>query len=183
MDKLRTFMMAVEKTNVFVGYMMAYTSIICVAVISFEVIMRYVFGMPTNWGHETMLTLFAMYYAMIAGTAHFYRAHVRVDVVYAARTRRTQAIMDLLTAPFFYTFVLVFIWTSWNFYWSSQMMNSGNTFLGIEIIGENSNTDWAPPLYPVKFLMPFGGVLLLLQGIVWTIRDIYTARTGKEMDA
>jgi len=183
MNKLKTFMMAVEKTNVFVGYMMAYASIVCVAVISFEVIMRYVFGMPTNWGHETMLTLFAMYYAMIAGTAHFYRAHVRVDVIYAGRTRRTQAIMDLLTAPFFYTFVLVYIWCSWNFYWSSQWMISGNTFLGIELPGENSNTDWAPPLYPVKFLMPFGGVLLLLQGIVWTIRDIYTARTGKEMDA
>jgi TRAP-type mannitol/chloroaromatic compound transport system permease small subunit len=183
MDKLRTFMMAVEKTNVFVGYMMAYASIVCVAVISFEVIMRYVFGMPTNWGHETMLTLFAMYYAMIAGTAHFYRAHVRVDVVYAGRTRRTQAIMDLLTAPFFYCFVLVYIWCSWNFYWSSQTMDAGNHFLGIAIPGEASFTDWAPPLYPVKFLMPFGGLLLLLQGIVWTIRDIYTARTGKEMDA
>jgi len=180
MDKLRTFMMAVEKTNVFVGKMMAYVSLICVAVISFEVIMRYFFGMPTNWGHETMLTLFAMYYVMIGGTAHFYRAHVRVDVVYASRTRRTQAIIDLITAPLFYLLVLVYIYTSWNFYWSSQMMNAGNTFLGIEIIGENSFTDWAPPLYPVKFLMPFGGVLLLLQCIVWTIRDVYTARTGRE---
>ena len=46
MDKLRTFMMAVEKTNVFVGKMMAYVSLVCVAVISFEVIMRYFFGMP-----------------------------------------------------------------------------------------------------------------------------------------
>ena len=80
MDKLRTFMMAVEKTNVFVGRMMAYVSLVCVAVISFEVIMRYVFNMPTNWGHELMLTLFAMYYVMVGGTAHFYRAHVRVDI-------------------------------------------------------------------------------------------------------
>ena len=97
-----------------------------------------------------------------------------------ALSRRTQAIMDLFTGVFFYLFVLVYIWTSWNFYWSSQMMNAGNTFLGIELLGETSFTDWAPPLYPVKFLMPFGGVLLLLQGIVWTIRDIHTARTGRE---
>ena len=180
MDKLRTCMMAVEKTNVFVGKMMAFTGIVCVAVISFEVIMRYFFGKPTNWGHELMLTLFAMYYVMIAGTGHFYRAHVRVDVFYAKRSRRGQAIMDLMMAPFFYLFVLVYIYTSWNFYWSSQTMNAGNTFLGIAIPGENSFTDWAPPLYPVKFLMPFGGVLLLLQGVVWTIRDIYTARTGRE---
>ena len=181
MDKLQTFMMAVEKTNVFVGKLMAYVSLLCVAVISFEVIMRYIFNMPTNWGHELMFTLFAMYYVMIGGTAHFYRAHVRVDIFYATRTRRTQAIMDLLTSPFFFIFVLVYIYTSWNFYWSSQMMSAGNTIFGFELIGENSFTDWAPPLYPVKFLMPLGGVLLLLQGVVWTIRDIHAAFTGREM--
>ena len=60
------------------------------------------------------------------------------------------------------------------------MMSAGNTFLGMRIIGENSFTDWAPPLYPVKFLMPFGGVLLLLQGIVWNIRDIHMVVKGRE---
>ena len=64
---LRTFIMAVEKTNLFVGKMMAYVSIVCVVVISLEVIMRYVFGMPTNWGHGLMYSLFAMYYVMVVG--------------------------------------------------------------------------------------------------------------------
>ena len=177
---LRTFMMAVEKTNLFVGRLMAYVSLICVVVISFEVTMRYVFGMPTNWGHELMYSLFAMYYVMVVGTCHYYRAHVRVDVIYATRSPRTKAIMDLITAVFFYAFVLVYIYTSWTFYWSSQTMNAGNSFLGIEIPGEASFTDWAPPYYPIKFLMPFGGVLLLLQGIVWTIRDAHMAFTGRE---
>ena len=180
MDKLRTFMMAVEKTNIFVGKMMAYVSLVCVAVISFEVFMRYAFNLPTNWGHELMYSLFAMYYVTVVGAVHYWRAHVRVDVIYANRSRRTQAIMDLFSGVLFYLFVLVYIYTSWNFYWSSQMMNAGNTFLGIEIVGEASFTDWAPPLYPIKFLMPFGGVLLLLQGIVWTIRDAHMALTGRE---
>ena len=180
MDKLRTFIMAVEKTNLFVGKMMAYVSLICVVVISFEVTMRYAFNLPTNWGHEMMYSLFAMYYVMVVGVVHYWRAHVRVDVIYAKRSPRTKAIMDLVTSVFFYTFVLVYIYTSWNFYWSSQMMNAGNTFLGIEIIGEASFTDWAPPYYPIKFLMPFGGVLLLLQGIVWTIRDAHLVMTGRE---
>ena len=179
MDNLRTFIMAVEKTNIFVGRLMAYVSIVCVLVITFEVIMRYAFNLPTNWGHELMYSLFAMYYVMVVGVAHTWRAHVRVDVLYATRTPRTKAIMDLVTSVFFYGFVLIYIYTSWNFYWSSQTMNAGNTFLGFEIIGEASFTDWAPPLYPVKFLMPFGGVLLLLQGIVWTIRDAHMAFTGR----
>ena len=44
-----------------------------------------------------------------------------------------------------------------------------------------SFTDWAPPYYPVKFMMPLGGFLLFLQGIVWLIRDIHMAATGREM--
>ena len=130
MDKLRTFMMAVEKTNLFVGKMMAYVSIVCVVVISFEVIMRYVFGMPTNWGHELMYSLFAMYYVMVVGVVHYWRAHVRVDVIYATLSRRTQAIMDLISGVFFYLFVFVYIWTSWNFYWSSQMDERGQLLPG-----------------------------------------------------
>ena len=59
-------------------------------------------------------------------------------------------------------------------------MNAGNTFLGIDVIGEASFTDWGPPLYPIKFLSVFGGVLLLLQGVVWTIRDAHMAFTGRE---
>jgi len=180
MDKLRTFIMAVEKTNRFVARMMAYVSIVCVLVISFEVTMRYAFGMPTNWGHELMYSLFAMYYVMVVGVVHLWRAHVRVDVFYASFSPRTQAIMDLFNGVFFYLFVFVYIYTSWNFYWSSQTMSYGNTFLGIPIPGEASFTDWAPPLYPVKFLMPFGGVLLLLQGICWTIRDAHMAITGRK---
>jgi len=180
MGKLRTFILAVEKTNLFVAKLMAYVSIVCVAVISFEVIMRYAFGMPTNWGHELMYSLFAMYYVMVVGVVHLWRGHVRVDVFYASRSRRTRAIMDLVNGVFFYIFVLVYIYTSWSFYWSSQMMSYGNTFLGIPIPGEASFTDWAPPLYPIKFMSVFGGVLLLFQGICWTIRDAHMAFTGRE---
>ena len=180
MAKLRTFIMAVEKTNLFIAKLMAYIAIICVVVISFEVIMRYVFGMPTNWGHELMYSLFGMYYVMVVGVVHFWRAHVRVDVLYASLSRRTQAIMDLFNGVLFYLFVLVYLYTTWKFYWSSQMMSYGNTFLGIKILGEASFTDWGPPLYPVKIMMPLGGILLLLQGICWTIRDAHMAFTGRE---
>lgn len=173
-------MMAVEKTNLFVGKMMAYVSLVCVVVITFEVFMRYLFNMPTNWGHELMYSLFAMYYVMVVGVVHYWRAHVRVDVIFASRSPRTQAIMDLVNDFFFYVFVIAYIYTSWNFYWSSQTMNAGNHFLGIYIPGEASFTDWAPPYYPIKFLMPFGGVLLLLQGVCWTVRDAHMAFTGRE---
>jgi TRAP-type mannitol/chloroaromatic compound transport system permease small subunit len=181
MNGLKKFMTAVNKTNIFVGKVMVGVTLLAVAVITFEVTLRYIFNRPTNWGHETMTLLFAVFYCAAAGYAHYYRAHVRVDVFYSTRSVRTRAYLDLATAGFFFLFTCVFIYTSWSFYWSSQMMHGGGTVFGIEIIGEQSFTDWAPPYYPVKFMMPFGGFLLLLQGIVWLIRDIHMAVTGREM--
>jgi len=32
-------------------------------------------------------------------------------------------------------------------------------------------------------MMPFGAFMLLLQGIVWLIRDIHFAATGRHMEA
>ena len=182
MELLKKFMIAVEKTNVFIGKMNVGIMLLAVVVITFEVVMRYVFGLPTNWGHELMTLLFAVQYMFVAGYCHYHRAHVRVDVIYSTRTRRTRAFLDLFTSIFFFLFAGVLIWTCWTFYWSSQTMEGGGTFLGIHVLGERSLTDWAPPYYPVKFMMPLGAALLIAQHIVWTIRDLHVAITGREME-
>jgi TRAP-type mannitol/chloroaromatic compound transport system permease small subunit len=181
MNALRKFMMAVDKTNIFMGKLMVGVTILACAVITFEVVMRYAFNMPTNWGHETMVLLFAIFYVAAGGYAHYYRAHVRVDVIYFSVSERSRAILDIITSFFFFLFMLVFFYTSWNFYWSSQTMEAGAEIFGIGVSGERSFTDWGPAYYPVKFIMPFGGFLLILQGIVWLIRDIYFVATGRKL--
>jgi TRAP-type mannitol/chloroaromatic compound transport system permease small subunit len=181
MDGLRKFMTAVSKTNVFVGKLMVGVLLLAVAVITFEVTMRYCFNRPTNWGHETMTLLFAMFYCAGAGYTHYFRAHVRVDVFFATRSERTKAFLDLFNAVFFFLFAAVFVYTSWTFYWSSQTMMGGAKILGFEVPGELSFTDWQPPYYPIKFMMPFGGALMLLQGVVWFIQDAHMAVTGRPL--
>ena len=89
--------------------------------------------------------------------------------------------VDIITSVFFFLFVGVFVYTSWTFYWSSQTMQAGAEILGIPVPGERSFTDWGPPYYPVKFIMPFGGLLLTLQGVVWLIRDVYFVATGRTL--
>ena len=108
MSAVRTFIDVVNKTNVFMGKLMVGVTLFAVPVITFEVVMRYVFSMPTNWGHETMILMFAIFYCAAAGYCHYYRAHVRVDVIYATRSPRTKAYMDLFTSVFFFLFVGVF---------------------------------------------------------------------------
>ena len=181
MQLLKKFMIAVEKTNIFIGKLMVGVTLLAVTVITFEVVMRYVFGLPTNWGHELMTLLFAVQYMFVAGYCHYHRAHVRVDVFYSTRKKRTRAFLDLFTSIFFFLFTGVLFWTCLTFYWSSQTMLGGGTIFGITVPGELSLTDWAPPFYSVKFMMPFGALFLLLQGIVWFIRDLHIAVTGREM--
>jgi TRAP-type mannitol/chloroaromatic compound transport system permease small subunit len=181
MHRLKRFMRAVEKTNVFVGTLMLWVLSLAVLVISFEIVMRYVFNRPTNWGHETMVLLLAILYVMLGGYCHYHRAHVRVDVFWSSRSPRTRALLDLVTSVFFFIYAAAFTYTSWNFYWSSQTMLGGGTLVGIELPGELSFTDWGPPLYGVKFMMPLGGLLLLLQGIDWFIRDLHMVLTGREL--
>ena len=181
MKRLKKFMMAVDKTNIFVGKLNVGVTLLAVVVITFEVVMRYIFNRPTNWGHETMTLLFGIQYMMAAGYAHYHRAHVRVDVIYASRRLRTRAFLDLFTAVFFFGFTLVLLVTCWSFYWSAQTMIAGSEIFGIPIPGERSFTDWGPAYYPIKFMMPLGSFMLLLQGIVWLIRDFHIAVTGRQM--
>lgn len=181
MKALRTFMMAVDKTNIFIGKLMVGITLLAVTVITFEVVMRYIFGAPTNWGHELMTLLFAIFYVAAGGYAHYYRAHVRVDVFYSTRSERTRAVLDLITSVFFFLFMGVFLYTSWEFYWSSQTMEAGAEVLGIQVPGERSFTDWGPAYYPIKFMMPFGALMLILQGIVWLIRDVHIVATGRKL--
>ncbi len=178
MKLLDKFMMAVDKTNIFIGKVNVLIVLLAVVVITFEVVMRYVFSRPTNWAHELMTDLFGMMYLLAGGYAHYHKAHVRVDVIYASRSPRTKAIFDICTSSLFFVCTGVMLYTFWTFYWSSQTMHGGGTLFGVEIPGELSLTDWAPPYYPVKFMMPLGALMLVLQGVVWLIRDIRTLAHG-----
>lgn len=181
MERLKKIMSAVDKVNLFTGHVMVYVLLLAVLVISFEVIMRYLFNKPTNWGHESMTLLFAVLYITLGGFCHYYRGHVRVDILFSILPIRVQAILDVFTSLFFFLYILALTYYCWLFYWSSQTMMGGGTIFGVTVPGEMSFTDWGPPLYCVKFMMPLGGLLLLAQGINWFIRDLHMAVTGRRL--
>ena len=180
MDTLKRYMHAVEKVNIFFGRLMVFLLILTIFIISYEVVMRYAFNRPTNWAHESMTLLLGILYVALGGFCHYYRAHVRVDVLWSALPERGRAILDVFTAVFFFIYIAAFTYAAWTFYWSSQTMYGGGEFLGIPLRGEMSMTDWRPPLYCVKFMIPLAGLLLFLQGVNWFIRDLYLAVTGRK---
>jgi TRAP-type mannitol/chloroaromatic compound transport system permease small subunit len=157
------FNRVISRVNGFAGEFVAYWSVIAVFVYYYEVIARYVFNSPTNWAHEAMFLMFGMQYLLAGGFCLRENAHVRVDVIYTKLSKRTQAIMDVVTSLFFFIFVVTLLGTGWIFF--------NDAFQ----VGEVSFTEWAIQYWPIKFALPLGAVLLLLQGLAQLAKDIAVA--------
>lgn len=152
-----------SRLNGLTGEFVAYWSVIAVFVYYYEVIARYVFNSPTNWAHESMFLMFGMQYLLAGGYVLREGAHVRVDVIYNHFSNRGKAIIDLFTSIFFFIFVLTLLFTGWTFFHDSFQ------------VSEVSFTEWAIPYWPIKFALPLGAALLLLQGIAQLFKDIAVA--------
>lgn len=154
----------IDKVSNYTGVFIALWTINAVVFYFYEVVMRYIFNMPTIWVHEASFLLFGMQYLMTGAYAMLHGAHVRVDILYVKLPPRGRAGIDIFTSVFFFIFVLALMGTSWTFFVSSYGMN--------EITLET----WGIQYWPVKLLMFTGAILLTLAGISKLIKDIMLFR-------
>ncbi|MEL6234911.1 MAG: TRAP transporter small permease subunit [Pseudomonadota bacterium] len=188
----------IDRISLYAGEFVAYWAVIAVFVYYYEVIARYVFNSPTNWAHEAMYLMFGMQYLIAGSYAMLTQAHVRVDIFYAPLRRSQKAWVDLLTSVFFFIFAGTLLVTSFIFAWDAITVPSGNglisqwargqissealvaQFSWAQFIdpairwGEISFNEWEVPLWPMKWMMVLGAVLLILQGLSKLARDVQT---------
>jgi TRAP-type mannitol/chloroaromatic compound transport system permease small subunit len=79
--------------------------------------------------------------------------------------------MGIITFPAIFFFAGVLLWLGWEFAVRSYMLQ------------ERSISTWNPLVWPVKFAIPFGAALLLLQGIAQFLADILTLIGGERKGA
>lgn len=192
----------IDRLSLFCGEFVAYWAVIAVFVYYYEVLARYVFGSPTNWAHEAMYLMFGMQYLIAGAYAMLTESHVRVDIFYAPLSKPRKAWVDLLTSIFFFIFAGTLLVTSWIFAMDAIAVPSGNSVLSDwargqisfgEMIagfglnqwtdsnirwGEISFNEWEVPLWPMKWVMVMGGLLLVLQGISKVSKDIREIARG-----
>ena len=192
----------IDRLSLFTGEFAAYWAVIAVMVYYYEVIARYVFNAPTNWAHEGMYLMFGMQYLIAGAYAMLTESHVRVDIFYAPLPRRKKAWTDLVTSIFFFIFAGTLLFTAYTFAMDSLAVPTGNALIsdyargsiGLgELVagfdadqitdprirwGELSFNEWEIPLWPMKWVMVLGGVLLVLQGISKLAKDVRTLREG-----
>jgi len=141
---------------------------IIMAVLTYEIVMRYVFNAPTIWAHETSTYVFAIYVLLAGGYTLREGFFVRMDILYVRFPSRAKAIVDLFTSWIALSYILCMLWWGGITAWESLK------------VWEVSTTVWAPPIYPVKVAITLAAFLLLVEWFVKFIRDLITATNSEE---
>lgn len=192
----------IDRLALFAGEFVSYWAVIAVFVYYYEVIVRYVFNAPTNWAHESMYLMFGMQYLIAGSYAMLTESHVRVDIFYAPLTKPRKAWVDLFTSIFFFIFAGTLLVTSYIFAMDAIAVPTGNSVVSewargnlgfFEMFGaltfgdwtdpnvrwgEISFNEWEIPLWPMKWMMVVGALLLILQGVSKLSKDIRTIARG-----
>jgi len=169
MFKVDRLLHVIDNVNEWVGKVVSFFTLAIIAVITYEVVMRYLLVKSQSWAPEMSTFLFGGLFLLGGGYGYLYGGHVNLDLLYIRFSPRGKAILDLITSIFVFLFLGVLIWKGWLMAWDSL------------IILETSGSAFAPPLFPIKLAIPIGGSLFMLQVIVKLIRNLYIA-TGRSKD-
>lgn len=164
---MQNLLLSVDRFSTWIGKLFAWAVLVLTVLISCEVFSRYVLNKPHAWVLDAQIMLYGTLF-MFAGAYTLSKAgHVRGDVLYGFFRPRTQATIDLiLYLVFFLPGIVALTWAGWTYANESLAMRE-QTF----------NAD-PLPVYPFKFVIPFAGAALLLQGMVEIVRCVLCLRNG-----
>lgn len=160
---VRLYVRYVNAVNRVVGRFAMYMIFAMIGLLLFSSISK-TFFLPTIWTLEMAQFSMAAYYLLGGAYSMQLDAHVRMDLLYGRWSPKGKAFADSMTA-----FCLVFY----------LVMLLYGAFSSTEYAlqyGEESYSSWAPYMAPIKIIMTFGVVLMLLQAIAIFFTDLATVR-------
>jgi TRAP-type mannitol/chloroaromatic compound transport system permease small subunit len=175
---MQRLLFSIDRFSSWSGKTISWVVLLSTILISFDVAMRYLskpLGDPIraiwftyNYSYDMSYYLYAILF-MIGGAYALSRAqHVRGDIFYRKWPVKVQAGVDLFLYIFAFfpgILAMVSVGAQWAAYsWS---------------IHERAFTSAAaPPLYPLKTVIPIAALLMAIQGVAETIRCVQALRTG-----
>lgn len=192
---IKTYVRTIDGFNYYVGRLAMYGIFVLMGILLWSSISKTFFS-PSLWTLEMAQFTMVAYY--ILGGPYSMRgdddAHVRMDLFYGGWTPKQKAWMDLFTVICLAYFLGVLLYGGvgslayslgyWdldylNFLWSLVVaFVTGGPDAAGDLIGtlEHSSTAWRPVMWPIKLIMVFGFLLMLLQALNEFIKDIATIR-------
>lgn len=161
---VKIYVRYIDATSKAVGKFAMFLVLAMMGVLLYESISRTLFNQPHIWVVEIAQFLMAAYYLLGGGYSMILEGHVRMDLLYGRWSPKRQAVTDVVTA-FVLIFYLVFL-----------LIGGISGVKYALTYGQVNYTPWAPPLAPIKIIMTFGILLMLLQVIATFFKDIAKAR-------
>src|SRR3989304_6065462 len=154
------------------GTWVAWLNLPLVAVVAWEVAARYLFNAPTIWSFDLTYMLYGTIFMLGCAYALHKGAHIRTDFFFEKWSIRTKGVIDSTAyILFFFPSLAVFL-----------MVSGAEGWYAFEIGEPSEQTPWRPILWPFKMVIPLTCLLLLIQGVSETIKSLYAARTGIELE-
>jgi TRAP-type mannitol/chloroaromatic compound transport system permease small subunit len=143
------------------GRILAWLSLLMVLVTFLVVVLRYAFDLGWIAMQESVTYMHASLFMLAAAYTLQQGGHVRVDILYQRLSPRGRAWVDLLGTLLLLIPVCVFlVWSGWDYVAGSWSVQEGSREAG-----------GIPAVYLLKSLILALPVLLLVQGLAWTLRN------------
>ena len=122
-----------------------------VIIMMYEVFMRYVLELPTNWVNEMSLWMGGWVYLLAGIYAMQQRSHIRITMLYDVVPRWLRKFFDVLSTALIILWVAATIWGGFNEAWEAL------------ITWEKFDSAWAPPIPAIT--QPLVLLITLIVGI------------------
>lgn len=163
---MKKIIKVIDQINEMVGKTVSWLTLLLVLVVCLEVVRRTLFNITSIWSMELQWHIFSLIFLLGAGYALKHDRHVRVDLFYTNFSKRDQAWVN-----FFGSILLLIPWLLVTIYFSF--------FYALDswYLGEGSpDPGGLPARYLIKFAVPVGLSLLLLQAISVTLSSLVTLK-------
>ena len=160
---IRAFVRVVDAFNRRVGRFAMYLIFAMLAVLLYSSISK-TFFTPSIWTLESAQFRMVAYFLLGGAYSMQLDAHVRMDLAYSHWSPRTRAVVDAITVVMLIFYLVMLL-----------IGGVSSTEYALEY-QETSYSAWSPYMAPIKLVMCFGILLMLLQAIATFFKDLYAAR-------
>ncbi len=162
-EAVKTYVRYVDAVNRVVGRFAMYMIFAMMGMLLYSSIAK-AFFIPPIWSLELAQFSMAAYYLLGGGYSMQLDAHVRMDLAYGRWSPKRKGFTDSLTSFCLIFYLIILLYGGFS-----------STEYALQY-GEESYSSWAPFMAPIKIIMTFGIVLMLLQAIATFFRDLARAR-------
>jgi len=151
------------------GRVLAYALVL---IVTYGVILRYIFSQPNIWAYEVAIMLGSSLYILGLSFTYRYDRHIRVDVIYAHLAPRWRGLIDVVGSIILFFPIMILV-SSCSVAWAWDAWVTGERMM---------ETGWYPPAAPLRTLVALGFIALTLQGVAQFIRAIHRLKRNELYD-